>query len=257
MLFSSINSRFILNNSYIGCEQIGRGAQAIIYKGKCLKTGKKITIKSKKKDKILDCDESYILKKLSKRGGGIYTPKFIDVIHDEYDVEHIITEYIPGKDLFDWHDEMNFKPLFKSKEVKKIFSGILGCIEFCHSHNIAHLDLKPENIIMQNQNIPILIDFGCSKVCNQRINKSNQMLGTELYCSPETMKDYFHLKSDVWSFGLIMHIILTGFLPYKKPVKKNKFLDDKAIDLINLMLSENIEYRPNIREILDHDYFKS
>ena len=88
-------------------------------------------------------------------------------------------------------------------------------LRFLHSLGIAHRDIKFENIIVDRQtNTPKYIDFGLSKVFVVG-EKSTERFGTLAYSSPEVLLGNNHdLKTDIWSLGIVMHVLLSGNFPF-------------------------------------------
>ena len=84
-----------------------------------------------------------------------------------------------------------------------------------HGKKIVHRDLKPENLMLEKENHWDLkvIDFGLSRVFNKD-KKMNQRLGTPYYVAPEVLKKRYDEKCDIWSIGIILHILLTGNPPF-------------------------------------------
>ena len=93
---------------------------------------------------------------------------------------------------------------------------ILQCINYCHKNNIVHRDLKPENILLEPSKefseIKI-IDFGTSVVYGDGIDL-DEMTGTPYYIAPEVLKKKYGPKCDIWSCGVILYILLSGYPPF-------------------------------------------
>ena len=119
-----------------------------------------------------------------------------------------------------------------------------------------------------------LIDFGCSKIFTRYRRQFEDTIGTLIYCSPEVLKNLYDEKCDVWSCGVIMYILLSGELPFfgetEEIITKNilegkyTFASDKfesvskeAKDLISKCLEYNKHKRINVKEALDHPFFKT
>ena len=155
------------------------------------------------------------------------------------------------------------------------FKKILLVVGYCHNINIIHTDLKLENILVEynealNTYEPILIDFGTSKdldtiKCyefnNNIIKLDTHFIGTEGYCAPE-IKDYkISTKSDIYSLGIILYIILLK----KKPIllhnnqiewdfnENESKIHFNTVNLIKDMTDVEPENRPSIRDILDYE----
>ena len=110
-----------------------------------------------------------------------------------------------------------------------IFHTIVKAVEHCHNYNVAHLDLKPENIVMSKK-IPILADFGCarllSSLSNQHVSTSLKSMGTDGYCAPEIINEkYFSSRSDVWSLACLAYALYTEHMPpTSSEVKKDPYV---------------------------------
>jgi calcium-dependent protein kinase len=139
---------------------------------------------------------------------------------------------------------------------------ILSAIVYCHQHNICHRDLKPENLLLEEDNIDSnikVIDFGTSKWFNKN-ERMKEKYGTPYYIAPEVLRKDYNEKCDVWSCGIILYIMLSGYPPFggknndqiMKKVLEGSFnfnrkewniISDKAKQLISKMLTYNAEQR--------------
>lgn len=174
------------------------------------------------------------------------------------------------------HDLMDtIEAVGKLKETKArtIFYEVCRAVLYCHSKHIAHLDIKPENILLDDtETNVVLTDFGTSQ--HYKVNTPSILtpVGTFFYCAPEVSKKLlcYPDKADVWSLGILLHVLLTGTWPYAGSTydeacdnaAKGQIhcLEDKlspnAYNLINHMLVTDPEERYNIIEVLDHPFFK-
>ena len=245
---------FKLNNRYVGLKILGFGAQAIVYLGKCLLTNTDITIRSNKKKNSQFYYENIILDNLNKKkNANMFIPKCMDFITDDLENEHLVLEHVQGNDMYDWFSDQNFEPDRDLKNTMKIIRSVLECVFFCHSNNVAHLDIKPENIIMEENYRTRLIDFGCARILeNSSINHSEILLGSTEYASPEIMNNCFHIKSDIWSVGIVSYLLLTGYLPYKVPIEIDaKDIESQFRILINTMLEKKWQKRPTASSLIE------
>lgn len=82
---------------------------------------------------------------------------------------------------------------------------------------IVHRDLKPENIMITDSDTVRLIDFGlCSSLVSKTENKDQIVAGTPYYMAPETIEGgYFDSKADMWSLGVLLYIMMSGYLPFQ------------------------------------------
>lgn len=131
----------------------------------------------------------------------------------------IVTELCTGGELFyKISDCQHFDEIMACN----LMHQILSCLEYCHRNNIVHLDIKPENLIFEN-NEPTallkLIDFGTSTFYNPE-EKMTIKIGTPAYMAPEVMKMNYNEKCDVWSCGVILYVLLSGMLPFEGDTEK-------------------------------------
>ena len=119
-----------------------------------------------------------------------------------------------------------------------------------------------------------LIDFGCSKyLVKKKDNKLSGIVGTSIYCSPEVIDDLYDEKSDEWSCGVLMYILICGEPPFQGEteeeifanVKKGKYsfhqkefrdVSESCIDLIKQLLEPDKNQRITASEALKHAFFK-
>ena len=85
---------------------------------------------------------------------------------------------------------------------------------------MVHRDLKPENILFDGNDIK-LIDFGLS--CRQTDDKLRELVGSPFYVAPEVLKKSYDHRCDVWSLGVMLFIMLTGYPPFNGPNNETIF----------------------------------
>ena len=119
-----------------------------------------------------------------------------------------------------------------------------------------------------------LIDFGCSKyLVKKKDNKLSGIVGTSIYCSPEVIDNLYDEKSDEWSCGVLMYIMLCGEPPFQgeneeeifASIKNGKYsfnkdqfsnVSENCKDLIRRLLNPNKSKRIKASEALKHKFFK-
>ena len=190
---------------------------------------------------------------------------------------YYVIDYFSHGNLLDYIENSNG---FLERHAKMIFKKIVERIQFCHNKNICHLDIKPANIVFDNEFEPIIIDFGLSlKINDDKIYEGET--GTEQYECPEMWEKgkFTGVEADIFSLGALLFNLIApsfGFLQAKKDdpyysliiEDKEKEYWNKILPLINnIELSENfknlytkmIAYesknRPTIEEILAHPWF--
>ena len=140
---------------------------------------------------------------------------------------HIVTEYNQGGDLFTFLQDHDFDRQ-PEKDVARVMMQLFCAVLYTHESGFAHLDLKLENV-MRRRNGPAideggvcLIDFGhASRISTQPssqsagLKKLHRPVGSPSYAAPEVvLNKQFSGKSDSWSLGVMMYILLQGYLPF-------------------------------------------
>ena len=108
--------------------------------------------------------------------------------------------------------------------MEKLFKAI----NHCHAQNVIHRDIKPENIMITDQGSVRLIDFGLSKA--SRTQKLTEMAGTPYYMAPEVLKGSYMAEADIWSLGVLLYCLVSGYLPFQGGSAKEVFSKIKAAD---------------------------
>ena len=246
-------------NDNNGLEKFGNGGVADVYLAENIeeKDNKKMyVLKILQGDKILKEDhdafneEIKILKILSNDSENKYTPKIYDsqeyVFEDNNNKEIKIKSIEEVKPFFTIDFISNgcilyyvqSKLLFEKRTTKLLFKKIIEAVKFLHKKNIYHLDLKPDNIMLDKDLEPIIIDFGSSKKfigTNKELNdqeKSKIRMGKSYTC-PEMYKTGIidAEKVDIFSLGVILFNLVTGGFGFS--CSKNSGLYNLIKDKIN------------------------
>ena len=191
-----------------------------------------------------------------------YFPNFYKCVESKNNF-NIIYQFIEGVELFGMIDT-----LLKTDTPVIIREISLG-LNVLFKYNYIHLDIKPENIIITQIN-PIKLKLIDLAFC-RKINESNnftEMCGTKGYMSPEVVffNRFFH-NTDVWSLGIIFHVLLTKKTLFKdnsfiQELKHFTKLDDLPLlgrdcfDLLRKMLTKNPALRISINDVIKHSFIK-
>ena len=127
----------------------------------------------------------------------------------------IIMEFVPGKTLY--HSAHG--TAIAQDEAARIVIGACEALAHAHEHGILHRDIKPGNILLDQQARPKIGDFGLARPIGQRHQDGETIFGTPHYTAPEVLKfpDRVDARADVFSVGVVLHELLTGRLPADDP----------------------------------------
>ena len=137
-------------------------------------------------------------------------------IMDLYDVGEYngyfyqVVEYVDGKSLQDMLEPEDPTPI---SVVLKLMIDIADALDYLHRLGIVHGDVKPGNIMVSSGGIPILVDFGISETAQENAFQ-DLAVGTPPYISPEGWRSIRDKRSDLWAFGMMLHHMLAGRLPF-------------------------------------------
>ena len=134
--------------------------------------------------------------------------KLIKTFKDENCI-YFLLEYVRGEDLFDVIRKLN---LLTEQDSRFFASCLIIILEHLHERDIVYRDLKPENVMVDEDGYQKLIDFGTAKIVNGR---TYTMIGTPHYMPPEVIlgKGY-SVNADYWSLGIIIYEFLCGVVPF-------------------------------------------
>jgi WD40 repeat protein/tRNA A-37 threonylcarbamoyl transferase component Bud32 len=133
-------------------------------------------------------------------------------VYDEQIV--IVSEYTPDGSLKDWLRQNSGKAPSVEAAVEMALQ-ILSGLEHLHAQRIIHRDIKPDNILLQ-RGTPRLADFGIARLLKTD-SYSQAVKGTLLYMAPEAFNRKRNERTDVWSIGVVLYQMLSGYLPYDEP----------------------------------------
>ncbi|XP_052205949.1 CBL-interacting serine/threonine-protein kinase 1-like isoform X2 [Diospyros lotus] len=182
----------------------------------------------------------------------------------------MVLEYVTGGELF---DKISSRGKLPEAEGRKLFQQLLDGVSYCHDKGIYHRDLKLENVLVDAKGNIKISDFGLSAL-PQHLREDGLLhttCGSPNYVAPEILanKGYDGATSDTWSCGVILYVILTGYLPfdernlavlYQKIFKGDaqipKWLSPGAQNLIRRILDPNPATRITMSDIKTHEWFE-
>jgi serine/threonine protein kinase len=195
--------------------EIGHGGMGIVYRGEQVSLGREVAIKTLPLE--LANDQEY-LKRIENEAKIMakFSHPNIVYIHDRVrldDAIYIIMEYFEGVTLA---DQLRNNGPYALKEAAKIIIRVAVALEYAHSKGIIHRDIKPSNIMIRQNHIVKVTDFGIAKWAEgSDPTRLGLMLGTRNYMSPEQAKGIRDIdgRSDIYSLGVVFYQMLTGKLP--------------------------------------------
>ncbi|KAM3132383.1 hypothetical protein pb186bvf_015483 [Paramecium bursaria] len=166
---------------------------------------------------------------------------------------------------------LKIQKVFNETQARQIIKQILEALKYCASLGIFHRDIKPDNIMLKNDNDILIGDFGMADYWNYNNQYMYNRCGTPGYVAPEILKDLpYTTNCDVYSAGIILYYMLTGQEPFKsKDVNKclamnmlgrvetkNLGISTQAEDLLQQLLEPDYLTRITAAQALTHNFFQ-
>jgi|LGVF01.1.fsa_nt_gb serine/threonine-protein kinase len=223
----------LLSQRYELIEKVGEGGMADVYKAKCHVLQRFVAVKILKSQ--FNEDDDFITKfdHESKAAAQLNHPNIVNIfdVGIEGDIRYIVMEYIDGITLK--KHIRNKKEALDENEIIKFSMQIASALDHAHKNNIIHRDIKPQNIMITENGVVKVADFGIAKaISSSTIVHTKELLGSVHYSSPEqTRGSFIDNRSDIYSLGIVMYEMATGRLPFE---------GDSAISVALKHLKEHI-----------------
>ena len=206
----------VLGNRYEMIKKIGNGGMATVYKATDLVLKRYVAVKILRDE--FTTDEEFIkrFETEAQSAARLTHPNIVSIFDVGVDngIYYIVMELIQGKTLKEIITEER-GPLPWKWSVN-VAIQIASALEMAHKNNIIHRDIKPHNIIITEDGIAKVTDFGIAKaVSNSTITAFGTTIGSVHYFSPEHARGgYTDAKSDLYSLGVVMYEMVTGKVPF-------------------------------------------
>ena len=265
------------NDKYQVVKKLGDGAYGTVFLAHNLITGLKVALKKivkeepKQIEDIEKTNEFDIVKKLDHP----FIVKIID-LYSTPKAYYIINEYCSHGELYS-----QIKMRLTEEQLCFIFYQIFSALNYLHSNNIIHRDLKLENILISeiekntenkmNYFWIKIIDFGAAKFTTKNTIERT-VVGSLYYIAPEVLKKKYNEKCDTWSAGIMLYMFIVGRAPFdgvedeeilmkirtgKYNTKNQKLTHSskEVQDLIKQLLEVRVDKRLSAKEALAHPWF--
>lgn len=207
----------ILAGRYEIIEKIGEGGMAYVFKARDSLLNRYVAVKVLKEE--YSKDEVFVkrFRTEAQSAASLIHPNIVSVfdVGEDKGISFIVMELLESKTLKDY---IQSKGALSSEITLKIAAQIASALEAAHKAHIVHRDIKPQNIILNQNLVAKVTDFGIAKVANATsatITSFGKTMGSVHYFSPEHAKGgYTDAKSDLYSLGVVMYEMATGKLPF-------------------------------------------
>ncbi|XP_010252111.1 PREDICTED: CBL-interacting protein kinase 18-like [Nelumbo nucifera] len=265
------NKGSVLMQRYELGRLLGQGTFAKVYYARNLKTGQSVAIKVIDKEKVLKVGLIDQIKREISVMRLVRHPNIVqlyEVMASKSKI-YFVMEYCKGGELFN----KVAKGKLKEDVARKYFQQLISAVDFCHSRGVYHRDLKPENLLLDDNGNLKVSDFGLSALAESKRQDGllHTTCGTPAYVAPEVIsrKGYDGPKADIWSCGVILFVLLAGYLPFHDPnlmemyrkigrgeFKCPSWFPSDVRRLLSKILDPNPNTRISITKIMESSWFR-
>lgn len=259
----------LLGNRYELLDKIGEGGMAEVYKAKCHLLNRFVAVKILKEEFIEDKEFVDKFKREATAVASLSDNNIVNIydVGSQGDINYIVMEYVKGISL---KEHIRQKGTIKTDEAIDISIQIARALDCAHKNNIIHRDVKPHNIMVTEEGLVKVTDFGIAKASNSvTLTNTGKILGSAHYFSPEQAKgNVVDCRTDIYSLGIVMYEMVTGKVPYdaespvsvalkhiQEEVVPPKQLKNEIPESLNRLILKCIEKEPikryqNVKELL-------
>jgi eukaryotic-like serine/threonine-protein kinase len=211
-------------NNFEIVEKLNAGGTAVIYAGIDLNRGERVAIK--------ELNPAFFSNQMMLQNFRREANRYLELTHPNIvrlkdfillpTTGYLVMEFLDGKNLREYISEIS-GPLPLSN-VSLFMMETMAALGFAHDQDVVHLDIKPSNIMLTNNNEIKLIDFGISSEGTK--NAGDAIMGSPYYMSPEQINgsdiDY---RTDIYSIGITIYELLTGKLPFDGDLSREELFE--------------------------------
>jgi eukaryotic-like serine/threonine-protein kinase len=206
--------------SYQILSLLGAGGMGVVYRGRDVRLNRSVAIKVLPKDKMSDPERKRRFIQEARAASALNHPNII-TIHDvgsESGIDFIVMEYVAGKSV----DQLIPRKGMRLNEALKLAIQMADALAKAHSAGIVHRDLKPTNVMVADEGLMKVLDFGLAKLTEVEGDKDGtrtlesqteegMIIGTLSYMSPEQAEGRkVDARSDIFSFGAVLYEMISG-----------------------------------------------
>lgn len=195
---------------------LGQGAMSVVYRA--AESGDHpVALKVLRSELLAAAERSAVLARFEREariGMRLNHPNIVRVFDygQDYGCPWLAMELVKGRELKDF---MEAEPPLPIERAVEIMLAVLDALACAHANGVVHRDVKPANIVLQNDGVPKVADFGIAQIPSSDVTQSGELLGTPAYVAPEQLRgEGTDGRADLFSAGVVLYYLLTRKRPF-------------------------------------------
>jgi calcium-dependent protein kinase len=253
----------------LGTNVLGTGLNGAVLTAVAKDTGREVAVKPYTSVHIQK-DEQRMLRNEVEIFLSIDHPHIarLEAVYEEIDRLLLVMEVCKGGDILSWIDRHGS---FSEAKAAVLIHQMLLSVNYLHSQNIVHRDLKLDNFLFESSDSKHvkLIDFGMSRYWTNN-KKMKLACGTIGYMAPECLQESYTIKCDMWSMGVIAYVLLSGHMPFSgnedqkmKDIKAGRYsmdsqewskISEQGKDFVRRLMMLDVDARLSAEDALQHPF---
>ena len=246
---------------------LGVGANAVVYEGRHVSTGQCYACKAFNRENMKDDYQKYLIEQELRANELLQNPHIVSIKDTLYDEKVIVL--VMEKCRKSLLSSLSSVYPLCADRARFLFCQMLLVVEYLHERNISHGDIKPDNLLFDDNFDLKLADFGCVCLNGRRIYGGTA--GTLLYMAPELLDDTDDVAdrrpADIWALGIVLFAMSSGRLPWREGTNEDlqeqirnaeitfpEDFSDDVVDIICRCCARDPKDRPTVFELMNHLY---
>ena len=196
--------------------QIGVGGMGMVFAGTDRSLGRPVAIKKMREELRYDAREKARFVAEARTVAALHHPNIVDIyaIAEDGDDVFLIFEYVDGMTI---HELLQASGRLEPERAAKLVRMTADALEYAHSRDVIHRDMKPSNVMLDQSGRVKVMDFGIARMAKDtmlRHSMTNTVVGTPPYMAPEQEQGHVRRESDVYALAVCAYEMLCGKLPF-------------------------------------------